>query len=456
MGLIKKFLDSRFYLPFVCLVSMTFWLLAYLSHNEKLNIELQSKIENISLLAYGSICALLLVFNRNTFYIIPWVIFIPFVFARPFTAMDIPVCIFYGVGLMLIGLVINIILYRPKLKIGHFFIGLMILCIAFVLGGINVPSENSKYQLILLSACVIAFMLMYTLLASSSKADFKRICKMFTYLGIFLVFELCIYFLIQPDLHQALLQKNSTVGWGISNNIALILLFTFPYTVYLGLTSKGIKTIFYVLVVACQCLGIVFTYSRGATFSMLAGIAVMIPLCIWKAEDRITTSITIGVTLLVLGAVLLYYYKFKNEDYQKFIDVALHYDLDNLNGRTPIYEDCINALKEYPVFGKGVLSTFNEDGTYAWGHSTILQTVRTMGWVGTIAMIIHLIQKYFVLVYRPSLWKVTVAASFAISGLYGLFDVSYYFINYMVVLILCMAVIECLFRKTGEDDYEIL
>ena len=144
------------------------------------------------------------------------------------------------------------------------------------------------------------------------------------------------------------------------------------------------------------------------------------------------------------------------ETFNKFIDIAFRMDIDGLNGRIPIYEDCLQSLKEYPIFGKGVLSTFQGDGTYAWGHSTILQTVRTMGWVGIIGMTIHLFQKYYVLLNRPTLWKIITAASFAISGLYGLFDVSYYFISYMIPLVLGMAIIECLFKDGGRDEYEIL
>jgi len=38
--------------------------------------------------------------------------------------------------------------------------------------------------------------------------------------------------------------------------------------------------------------------------------------------------------------------------------------------------------------------------------------------------------------------KIIIIFSFAMSGLYGLFDVSYYFMNYMILLIITMAVVE--------------
>ena len=456
MSIIKKYLNSRLYLLTVLIVSMAFWLIAYLSHCKKIDVNIQPKIENISLLSFGIICFIVLVFNSNTFYFIPWIIFIPFVFARPFTALEIPKTIFIAAGIMGVGLVLNLIIYRPKLKLGHFFIGLAVLCIAFILGGINVPNDNSRFQLLLTVICVFFFLLLYVVIASSAHTDFKMICRMFTYLGVFLVFELAVYFITFVNSIPTFFWKVSNVGWGVSNNIALMLLFTFPFTVYLVLTSKHIKTIFYVLIMTVQCLAIIFTYSKGAIVSMIVGLIFLIPLSIWKAQDRITIIISVVVLFLVFSAVLLYLYKYRNEEFIILAKMAFNINFENFNGRKIIYEDCIKSLKEYPIFGKGILATFQDNGEYDWGHSTIFQTVRTMGWVGIIGMSIHLIQKYFVLIYRPSLWKIITVASFAISGLYGLFDVSYYFINYMIPLIFGMAIIECLFREGGKDEYELL
>ena len=456
MYIIKKYLNSRFYLLTVLVISMAFWLIAYLSHNQIIDVNIQPVVEEVSVLSFGIICFILLVFNYNTFYFIPWVIFIPFVFARPFTALEIPKTLYIGGGILVLGIILNLIIYRPKLKIGHFFIGLLALGIAFFLGGINNHIENYNFQLIIGFICSSAFVFLYVVISSSAKTTFKMISRLFTYLGLFLAFELLVYYLVQPNLKEALLSKASDVGWGISNNIALMLLMTIPFTAYLVLSSSGIKSILYAMLLTIECLCIVFTYSRGAMFSMFVCAAAMIPLSIWKAQDRLTTSITIGVLLLGVAITIILFAALQRDNFNTFIDLAFRLDLDNLNGRRPIYEDCINSLKEYPIFGKGVLSTFEDDGTYAWGHSKILQTVRTMGIVGIIAMSIHLVQKYFVLFYRPTLWKMVVASSFAFSGLYGLFDVSYYFINYMIPLILGMAIIECQYRGGGRDEYELL
>lgn len=458
MTKIRSFLDNKFYIPMVAIISFAFWLLAFLSNKQILDANFITKVENISLLVFGIIAAILLVLFKNTFYFIPWVIFVPFVFARPFDALTIPKCIFIGLGLMVVGLILNIIIYKPKLKLGQFFYGLLILCIAFVLGGINVKTDNYTLQIFLTTLCVVAFLSVYCLIASSARVSFEEVARMFTYLGIFLVLQLVVYFLIQEDVLQAFLNKSTNVGWGISNNIALMLLFTFPFTLFLAIANKRIKTILYTIITYAQVAAVVITYSRGAIIALALGIILLVPFVVWKAKDRITLSIAV-VCLIVFSIIFIDQFKTNRpEEFERILTIIKNVDFEDFNGRTPIYEECINALKENPIFGKGVLSAFEQnasgDVVYEWGHSTILQTVRTMGLVGCIAMIIHLVQKYFVLIRKPTVWKIIVIASFAISGLYGLFDVSYYFINYMIPLILGMAMLECSFNPLGEDDYE--
>ncbi len=457
---LRKFLDSYFYIPVVFIVSFVFWYIAYSHRLDDNALVFMNKVENIALVTFGVVAALLLVLFKNTFYFIPWIIFVPFIFARPFDVLTIPVFIYVGLGIMVLGLVLNIIIYKPKLKIGKFFWGFLILCIAFVLGGINVPTENFVFQLFLTLLCVCAFLLLYCMIASSSQVDFKVIARLFTYLGIFLICQLAVYFFSQEDILAGFLSKNSNVGWGVSNNVALMLLFTFPFTFYLAMQAKNAKTIIYSILAFVQMFGIVVTYSRGSIFSLLIGLIVFLPFVIVKAKDKISLC---GILIVILIVLVIGIFKFKTsmpEEFKQIHDILLKINLDNLNGRTPIYEECLKVLKENMIFGQGILSSYKDNGSgelvYEWGHSTILQTVRTMGLFGCFAMLVHLFQKYFVLLKKPNVWKITVVASFAISGFYGLFDVSYYFVNYMIPLVLGMAMLEYEFEKMNEVDYEVL
>ena len=73
---------------------------------------------------------------------------------------------------------------------------------------------------------------------------------------------------------------------------------------------------------------------------------------------------------------------------------------------------------------------------FEWAHCTFLQAAFCFGIIGLIAMIYHMIEKYFTCLKKINLEKSTLIAAYLISGTYGLFDVSYFFINYMILLLI--------------------
>ena len=79
-------------------------------------------------------------------------------------------------------------------------------------------------------------------------------------------------------LFRSLLSKGVAVGWGISNNIGLILLFTIPFTFYLAITNKTGKTMAYTFISFCQMITIIFTYSRGSIIALTLGLIFLLPL----------------------------------------------------------------------------------------------------------------------------------------------------------------------------------
>lgn len=455
MEKVKSFLSSHHYLRIVALIMAIFWLLAFLSQKAIIDANIFTILENAEILFIGIVCVLLLTFFKNSFYVIPWVILTPFVFSHPFDTYSVPFCLYISVGLLVLGFIINFIHFKPKLKFGNYGFGLMTLGLAMILGGIAINSDFLITQVTFMLFAATAFIIVYFYLSSTIETEFEMVARLMTYLGIYLVFQLSVYFLIQESPLHAMLAKQSDVGWGISNNIALMLLFTAPFTLYLALSKEKFKCGIYIAGVALQFLGIIFTYSRGSIISMIIGFVLLVPLSIWKAKDKKALWISSLAILGCLALAVIVIYKYKHSAFEKFIDVAFKIDWSTLNGRSPIYTDIVEALKEHPVFGKGVFSLFNTSeagSSYSWGHSTILQTVQTMGIFGVIALLIHMFEKYIGLLRKPKLWKTTIIFGFGLSDLYGLFDVSYYFINYMVVLILVL----CMIDKLVATDLKVV
>ena len=127
-------------------------------------------------------------------------------------------------------------------------------------------------------------------------------------------------------------------------------------------------------------------------------------------------------------------------------------DFSKLNGRKAIYLKCLNDAKEHLIFGRGLLAGFVyridvAEGNYQWCHSTLLQSLYSAGLVGLVAMLIHLFFKYFYLLKNFSIEKLFLIMIMLLPGLYGLFDVSYFFINFMIVLIVILVLTQDLYDK---------
>lgn len=447
MKKLEKFINTKLYIPFATIVVFMFWLFCFLSKNEIINIDIINKLENIEFVILGLIFCFLLSMYNNSFYIIPFLVLIPFVFARPFDAYTTPICIYIGLSLFILGIILNFIIYKPKMKVGSFFIGLSVLGVAVILGGLLTKASYLKAQIMFSILCFLGLLVTYTFLSSTSSADFNEIARVFTYLGIFLLMQIITFYAIQENIIDSLLKKTMNVGWGSTNNIGLMLLMTIPFTIYLAISKKTWETILYLFLATIQVIALVLTYSRGSIASMIIGLIIYLPICLFHAKDKLTLICTFNILCLLVFFLISYISKYYPDYYSRFYEYVFKIDLDSINGRVPIYEKIMEIYKEHPIFGYGMFAPFAQNEsevitTYEWGHSTLLHTLYTMGFVGVGCLFYHLFEKYFRLLKKPNIKKTAILFSLAMSGLYGLFDVSYYFICYMVVLIILLAIVE--------------
>lgn len=445
---IQKGLNSKYYLPTISLIVLIFWFIPYLIQQRYyITGTAVNAVEGFGLILLAIIALIVLIFYKETYYAIPIITFVPFMFSHPFDVYTSPACLYIAIAILAFGLIIHFIRFRTKLKFGHFLGGIILLGIGIMLGGINIKTDTRWFNFLIVSGCVVGFVILYVFLSSTIKITYEDIARLMTYLGIILVIQSVAYYIVKPGGISNVLAKGMTVGWGISNNIALILLFTSPFTLYLAITNEKKKCIMYLLITLLQFMIVVMTYSRGAILSLAIGICFMLPISIKKANDRKNfiklILIFIGVIVVLLGLFLIFFKEYAN----KFFEEIFTINLDNYNGRGPIYEQSIKIVKQFPIFGRGILSNFDEGGTYIWGHSTYLQTAMTMGLVGVVLITIHLIQKYFYLARNIKLWQITTIFGLAMSDFYGLFDVSYYFINYMLILVVVLVSIEELIEE---------
>lgn len=441
----KKALDSTYYLLGVAIAMIIFWVIPYtLLEIDILKYQDIVKIfENVALIIIGIFILLTLSLYENIFYIVPIIVFVPFMFSHSFDIYTTPKCIYVAIALLIIGLIVHFIRFKPKFKRGHFLLGILLLAITMITGGIGFKEANYFSNFIIVTGCAGGMALVYWFLSSSVKVEFEKFSLLMTYLGLYFVFQLLTYYLVQDSIIEALSQKLSKVGWGISNNIALMLLVTIPFTTYLCYINKEKKCLLFYILAIIQMTAVVLTYSRGALVAMFVGIIFMIIIGIKMGSDqKLLKNLFIITTIMVVLVVAALCLSSK-EIFEKMLAMILDFDFKDGNNRFPIYRTCINKVKQYPIFGCGMLSCFDsETGKFMWAHSTLLHTATTMGVVGTIALIYHMFEKYYYFFKKKQLWKLMVIISLGMSDLYGMIDVSYYFVNYMVLMIVILAVVD--------------
>ena len=454
--IISGFLNSKLYPYIVGAFIFILWLLSFLSVNGKINPLICNRCEWIEMIIIALSFLLIGVFSKDIDPMVPIVMYTPFIYAHPFYVISMPYSLFIGIGALIVSLIIHQIIYKPKFKMGKNFIGIMALAVAMTLGGIATKAEYLKLQFFACLAIGVAILFLYYSF-SKNNYDFKKVAHNINALGVLLVLQIITFFVTCDNFIDSFFSKCVSVGWGIENNTSLMLLLTIPFTVYLVVINKGLKQVPFVLLTLLEFCAILFTYSRGATAAIVLGLVIIIPVGLVLTKDKLTYSLSILGVVMILGGFFLILYTKYHDYYEQFLDYALRVNMENMNGRTPIYEAIVTAFKENPIFGKGMFSPFYNIietgvGEYQWGHSTVLHTILTMGSFGVVALLYHFFEKYFYLIKKMNKEKFFVLMGFLLSGLYGLIDVSYYFINYMMVLIIILAIIENTISKEEETD----
>lgn len=452
--------SELFFLACIAIIMYIFWLFPFLSYRNLLSSTIRKPMEIAILLASGLAVSLLTFLKKNVYWLFVFVSFIPFVFAHPFDANTVPWALYVAGAFTILGIIATMIRMRLKWKIGPFFFGLAALGASCLLGGFGKWEYYFWPQLVIVSLVVGGILFLYIFLTSMPRISLRKFAWIMVALGLFISFQSMTYWLSSPNIKEALLTKQLTAGWGISNNIAVILLLLLPFLFYFMLTYRKWKSLLFMLLAVGEMGIIGLSYSRGGIAAMLFMTILAYIYCAIKTKERKWFFLTSSAILLVIIALFLVFRFCYPGAFQRFTKL-LFSRLEGLNGRIPIYKAFLRAMKKNFMFGNGLFGPFYfsvdvPQGAYQWGHNTLLHTFYTLGLTGILAIFYHFYEKYnYLWKTRKSLFSVVVFLSFFGSGLYGLIDISYFFINYMVLFILILSVLPSLEKEveTCENSF---
>ena len=456
---IEKFLNSSYYIASIFLITYITWL--FKSDTPPFDFNLFNMIGIFILLV---IMLLILSFFDNSLYILPVIAGILFVISKhdlSFTTVSQFGFPYIGFILFITGPIIHVFRFKPKLRKGALFKGFLLLSIAYLLPLIYMPFEFSAIPVSMMG---VIYLLIYMFLTSTLKGNINYMMKivfgismllslqLFTIIGIGLVQNSHLSF--YDNIYQGIFRSwYINFGWGNINDVAFYIAFTFPSIVYF--MFKHPKNYVFWAILFIPFLAVILSGSRGGLIGFaisVIGTAYVITKHMKKPMAKHATIVFFSILALCLINYRLFV--------QTFLSMINSFDTDLYvlsSYRTYIYKEGIDIFLRYPLFGGGWLSihSFEFEGRLFMFHSTIIQTIATMGLFGLVALIIHYKEVFTLFFKQHTFEKKIIFVGYLSVQIHGLIDNVMFSLPFMILMILIFssfenAKLKTLFDKKGQ------
>lgn len=338
--------------------------------------------------------------------------------------------------LFILGYLVLLLLFKKKKRKKSFFgIGVASITIAAMVSGSN--NIGSQYSLILLGVGVLVIVFYYGVYYATIDGDKERLLFLMKWIGILITFQIATYYFQNGSFLDIASNQTLKIGWSNENQVGMALLATTPITLY-HYFKEDSKDFISGLAFIFQTWGIVLTYSRGSVLSFLVILILVIGFLFVYKPSRLKTFVLLSVSF---GTLFIFMY-YARGNYKIVFDLKYFFSLSNDNGRFNLYKQALDVIKNYPIFGEGFnVSGFNLS-VIKYYHSTPLQFLASLGGIGLFALIVHVFIKYFTVLKKFNLVSFFVLLSFLGPSLYGLIDVTFFSLPYLILLVVLIIISE--------------
>lgn len=449
MSKLEKIFKSHFYILFVVSVAFLIWSYRYFVPSDKI---IGLTFNSMFLLTIPLV--IILSFFKTTIYTAPLLIsclfFIGFT-DNDISTIDVALSGIINIILIVTGYVIHFIRFKPKFKLKHLGLGLLLASISYVIPLFYTPINNVSILLVFLVPFYLVTYLFYA--NTIQKNELNYLMRTFIYVSLMLTFQLIslmsngfsnFTFLYDKTAFQKIFLDS--LGWGNVNDLTIQLVLMSASIIYL---LKKYKNIVPWLYLGWIGFWIILSDSRGSivTISLFAlGVVIY---TIFKGRKH--QKINLAISVFILG---IFIYVFKDLVSYIFESFFSTIDFDNpndmLTGRLTLWFDpefgALTVFKRYPIFGSGwntphwFLSEQNRITVY---HSTFYQVLATGGVIGILILIFHFYEVIKLFIKKKQFIAVKAFMfTYLLTQLHGLMDNTQYMIHYSVVTLIAFAVID--------------
>ena len=323
------------------------------------------------------------------------------------------------------------------------WIGLLLMCISFAISGVRQDGSVFVSDRFTDTYVMALVLFLFIFFAFTIEGDSKRyIAKCLLYLGVYVAIQFfATYIMISIENPSLLFETRPNLIWGTGNAAALVILLAFPAGGYLYIEKPNF---YYFFLTRVAFIGILASTSRGGILcGILAVILTDIYARIKMSDFRKYNLVYFGTTALILVALVLSF-----DTLKPFIEFNIERFLtdgdlnDFSSGRIDLYKAAVEAFLSSPITGVGTTLAVKYKVT-AWYHSTFFDTLAATGIVGLVMASIHMFQKYHLFFKnKKDPFVFFVYIGFVCSGLYGMIDVSYYNLIWLMLFVIILASVE--------------
>ena len=344
------------------------------------------------------------------------------------------------IGILFVEMLVFLLVNKKKRRRPKFWIGLVLITISFAISGVREVDET-VFTFKYMDACILCVLIfLYIFFAYTIEKESEvYFAKVLLYVGLMVALQFVTWYVQNYNLITQGVRPD--LKWGNCNPGSLILILLSPAGSYLCIRENKYKYFIYSRIIF---LAILFSTSRGG---IIAGLFAFIMTDIYtykKCSDRqifklyylgslACVLVTMIVTFEFCSPVLEFILgRFKSND-----------SLDSfMSGRITLFKKAIEIFLENPIIGIGTVLSPKYNNN-VWYHSTIFDTLASLGLVGMVMFIIHFVQKYaFFFKNRKDRFIFLGYVGIICSGLYGLVDVTYYNFIWLAVFIVMLVVLE--------------
>ncbi|HAQ56844.1 MAG TPA: hypothetical protein DCR44_05550 [Acholeplasmatales bacterium] len=422
---IDRFLNSFAYQIMISLATILVWTMGW---------------ETYGLPAALGLMFILFVFRKDTMATIPLFLNALFMISHTgWTFADVPFYIYLTPVAIILGMTIHVIRYRVSLFKGAMLPGSLVMLAAVGLSTFN-AGETLSVMYGFYAFVGFLYVIVYLFYRNTIQGDHvKYLIRLMFLLGLVISAEVLIFYLRVDDVIYAIENKQINLGWGISNYIATYLILFIPMTFYYAKTTK--MPYLWIIVGIFEGIMLLFTVSRGGIIAfagtfVLCVVYLMVQKKWWHTALHFLSAFGIIALVAWIG---------------KDFFITLYARLANLllddTGRIPIWLDAIAKFKEHPLFGNGLFARLDEAGDYRMFHNTILHTAATFGLVGLVALGMQVFVQFKWILQRRTPEAVFLAIALLGAHMHGMVDNIYYMPQFMIVIVIILAVCENAYRK---------